>query len=279
MGGQLASELIENVEPDLRPEFLTMGEDNFRRDIAYLRRSPALDAESKKLSEPGLFWLNGFRSGMNGVKARFIDSYAARHGRACLRFDYSGHGQSGGVFEHARVGDWLAESLHMFHHCTQGPQIIFGSSMGGWLALLIARALAGTEEVSRLKGIVLIAPATDFTEVLIWERLSNADREILLNTGHLLRRSDFSLEPDYIALGLIEEGRKHLLLGQEIRTFCPVHILQGMEDTIVPWNHSVTLVEHFAGDPVTLCLIKDGDHRLSREEDLARLQAAIETMS
>ncbi len=170
------------------------------------------------------------------------------------------------------------EALAVIRTASTGPQILIGSSMGGWLALLCARALADSAETARLHGLVLIAPAVDFTEKLIFERLSAEARQQIETDGVWLRPSAYAATPYPITKALIEEGRKHLLFGDTIRTHCPVHILQGMRDEDVPWQHAMTLVEHLAGDPVVLSLIKDGDHRLSREEDLNRLQQAVDAM-
>jgi pimeloyl-ACP methyl ester carboxylesterase len=151
--------------------------------------------------------------------------------------------------------------------------------MGGWIALLAARTLAEAGEEARLAGMVLIAPAVDFTEALIWARLPKTARRQIETKGVWYRPSEYTAEPYPVTRRLIEEGRKHLLFGGPIRTRCPVHILQGMRDPDVPWQHAIALVEHLAGDPVTLTLVKDGDHRLSREEDIARLIAAIEAIA
>ena len=147
--------------------------------------------------------------------------------------------------------------------------------MGGWIALLAARALAGGCETDRLAGLVLIAPAVDFTETLVWDRLPPAIREEITREGMWHRPSPYSEAPYPITRALIEDGRRHLLLGSPIEAHCPVHILQGMRDDDVPWRHALTLLEHLARDPVSLTLVKDGDHRLSRPEDLARLVAAV----
>jgi pimeloyl-ACP methyl ester carboxylesterase len=256
------------------PDFLTVGEGPLARQIAYIRR-PAHGAGTGR---PGIFWLGGFGSDMNGRKATRLDRAAAQAGRAYLRFDYSGHGQSEGRFEAARVGMWLEESLAALRDLSEGPQILVGSSMGGWLALLAARALDASGEAERLKGLVLVAPAVDFTEELLWDAMPVEARAELEATGVWRRPSAYSAKPYPIAKALIEEGRNHLLFQTTIRSHCPVHILQGMQDQDVPWRHALKLVEHLPADPVSLTLIKDGDHRLSREEDLARLWAAIEAM-
>ncbi len=217
-------------------------------------------------------------SDMQSSKATFLDQWAARQGRSFLRFDYSGHGLSEGRFDAGTIGRWLEDALAVIRAASAGPQILVGSSMGGWLALLCARAFAQTGETARLHGLVLIAPAVDFTEKLIFERLPPEARHQLDRDGVFMRTSAYAAAPYPITRALLEEGRRHLLFGATIRTHCPVHILQGMRDEDVPWQHAMTLVEHLAGDPVVLTLIRDGDHRLSRDEDLARLTQAIEAM-
>jgi pimeloyl-ACP methyl ester carboxylesterase len=258
-------------EPGL-PQFLTVGNGADARRIAY-RLRPALENGQER---PGFVWLCGFKSDMTSLKASALDDWAAEAGRALLRFDYSGHGASEGTFEEGTIGRWLDETLAVIETLSHGPQILVGSSMGGWLALLTARALAARGESRRLAGLVLIAPAVDFTEVLIWQRLPAEARRKIEVDGAWLRPSAYSPEPYVITRRLIEEGRRHLLLGSTIRAHCPVHILQGMQDEDVPWRHALAITEHMAGDPVTLTLIKDGGHRLSRPADLARLKVAID---
>lgn len=228
---------------------------------------------------PGIVWLGGFASDMASTKAGYLDDWARARGRAFLRFDYSGHGASGGRFEDGCVGDWLAQTEAVFERSTQGPQILVGSSMGGWIALLLARRLAEKGAQDRLAGLVLLAPAVDFTEELIWKNLDEAARREITETGAWRRASQYSPDPTPITRRLIEDGRKRLLLGGVIRTHAPVHILQGMADPDVPWRHALTLVEHLSADPVTLTFIADGDHRLSRAQDLAQLGATVELMS
>ncbi|MGJ0509570.1 MAG: alpha/beta hydrolase [Methylocystis sp.] len=228
---------------------------------------------------PGLVWLGGFASDMASTKAGFLDDWARARGSAFLRFDYSGHGDSGGAFADGCIGDWLAQSEGVFRDSTSGPQILVGSSMGGWIALLLARRLAERGEEARLAGLVLLAPAVDFTEELMWSRLDDAAKRDVMEKGAWMRASQYAPEPTPITRRLIEDGRRHLLLGGEIRAHARVHILQGMADPDVPWRHALTLVEHLSADPVTLTFIADGDHRLSREQDLAQLGAAVELMS
>ena len=241
----------------------TVGEGAEAREIAVLRRDGG---------SPGLFWLGGFRSDMAGSKATAIDAYAADHGLAATRFDYSGHGQSGGRFEDGTISHWLEETRTVFA-TTEGAQIVVGSSMGGWIALLLAETL---RETRRVAGLVLIAPAADMTRALMWNTWSKSAQKALMSTGVYLRPSEYSDEPYPITRGLIEDGDRHLFGDRLIEVGCPVHVLQGMEDKDVPWRHAQRLVTQLASDDVVLTLVKDGDHRLSRPEDIERLHAAID---
>jgi pimeloyl-ACP methyl ester carboxylesterase len=250
-------------------KFLAVGEGAERRDIAVRQRDGA---------RPGLLWLGGYNSDMKGTKAQALADWAAQHGRACLRFDYSGHGESGGVFTDGTIGRWLTETVAVFDACCRGPQIVIGSSMGGWLALLLIRVLRAREQAraASVAGLVLVAPAVDFTEELMWKRLTPEIKQDLAAKGVWARVSQYSPEPYLVTRQLIEEGRAHLLLGGMIETGCPVRILQGVQDPDVPWQHAKALVARFACDDVVLTLIKDGDHRLSRPEDIERLIRAVE---
>lgn len=255
------------------PEFVDIGEGESRRSVA-VRARPG--------GGPGIFWLGGFKSDMKGTKAAALDAFAAREARACLRFDYSGHGESGGAFTDGTIGRWFEESLAVFDRFCRGPQIVVGSSMGGWIALLLARALARREAAdgaARLQGLVLIAPAADFTEELIWKRMPDDVKETLARDGAWLRPSAYDETPYPITMRLIEEGRDHLVLGGSIRAGCPVRILQGVQDPDVPWRHAVALAARLPADEVMLTLIQDGDHRLSRPRDIDRLVAAIKAFS
>lgn len=222
---------------------------------------------------PGLFWLSGFNSDMQGSKAVALDEWAGQHQRACVRFDYSGHGESGGKFADGTIGRWLAESVAVFDRFCTGPQIVIGSSMGGWLALLLARELR-RRGATPLVGLVLIAPAPDFTEELMWKGFPPEVREEIEVKGQWLRPSEYG-EPYPITKALIEDGRKHLLLGGSIDVGCPVRILQGAQDADVPWRHAFKLTERLPQDDVVLTMIQDGDHRLSRPQDIARIIAAV----
>ena len=249
-------------------KFLHIGEGAERRAIAVRAQSGAA---------PGLLWLGGYKSDMKGTKAQALADWAAREGRACVRFDYSGHGELEGAFTDGTIGRWLAESLAVFDACCRGPQLLVGSSMGGWIALLLVRALRrrGQTGPASLAGLVLIAPAVDFTEELMWKRFTPEIKRELEDKGIWARPSQYSTEPYLVTRQLIEEGRDHLLLGGMIETGCPVRILQGVEDPDVPWQHAKALVARLACDDVVLTLVKDGDHRLSRPEDIERLVRAV----
>ncbi len=246
---------------------LTVGEGSDARQIAAISRPGAT---------PGLFWLGGFRSDMTGTKAEALDGFAAQRGLALTRFDYSGHGRSSGRFEDGTISRWLEEALAVFER-TVGTQIVIGSSMGGWLALLLAEAQRkAAAPASRVAGLVLIAPAVDMTRVLMFDAMSRQARTALAETGAWLRLSDQAEEPYVITKRLIDDGERHLFGDRLIETGCPVHVLQGMRDADVPWRHAAALMTRFASDDAVLTLVKDGDHRLSRPEDLERLFAAVD---
>lgn len=246
---------------------IEVGTGNAARRIAVRQRQGAA---------PGLVWLGGFKSDMAGTKAAALDGWAAAQGRACIRFDYSGHGESGGAFADGTIGRWLEESAAVFTRFAKGPQVLIGSSMGGWLALLLARELKSRgPAAASVAGLVLIAPAVDFTEELMWNKFPAEVKRQIETEGAWQRPSQYSEAPYPITRGLIEEGRKHLLLGGLIETGCPVRILQGVQDPDVPWRHAVELSSRLARDDVVLTLVKDGDHRLSRPEDIERLIAAV----
>jgi pimeloyl-ACP methyl ester carboxylesterase len=252
--------------PDQEPAFIEVGNDAGRRRIAVRARTG---------SAPGLFWLSGFNSDMRGTKAIALDAWAAERNRACVRFDYSGHGESGGAFVDGTIGRWLEETVAVFEQFCAGPQVVIGSSMGGWMALLLAREMARRPaRRASLAGLVLIAPAPDFTEELMWKNFSPEARHEIETNGVWLRPSAYG-EPYPITRALIEEGRNHLLLGGSIDVGCPVRILQGARDPDVPWQHAFALAHRLPVDDVVLTMIQDGDHRLSRPQDIARMIAAV----
>ena len=251
------------------PQFLGVGESPNQRRIAFRRRAPV------ETGVPGVVWLSGYRSDMESTKATALEAEAERRGLGLLRFDYSGHGRSEGRLKDGTISRWLEETLALMQAKSDGPQIIVGSSMGGYLALLAARALNEAGETERIKGLILIAPAVDFTEVLIWAKAPQGARRAILEKGVWRRPSAYSSEPDCFTRALIEDGRKHLLLGGgTIRTGAPTIVLQGMQDPDVPYAHALALMQRL-GDPATLTLVNDGDHRLSRPQDLELLFEAL----
>jgi pimeloyl-ACP methyl ester carboxylesterase len=253
-----------------QPAFLEVGKDRAARSIA-VRARPG--------GAPGLFWLGGFHSDMQGIKAIALDAWAAEQDRACVRFDYSGHGESGGDFIDGTIGRWLEDSVAVFEQFCAGPQVVIGSSMGGWMALLLAREIANRPESrASLAGLVLIAPAPDFTEQLMWNGFSPEIQQEIQTQGFWLRPSQYG-DPYPITRALIEEGRNHLLLGSAINVGCPVRILQGAQDPDVPWRHAFALTQRLPSDDVVLTMIQDGDHRLSRPQDIARIIAAVAEIS
>lgn len=223
---------------------------------------------------PTIVWLGGFKSDMTGTKAEALAAWAAATYRRFLRFDYSGHGASPGRFEDGDISTWLADALAIIDRLAAGPLVLVGSSMGGWIA-----ALAALRRKERINGVVFIAPAPDFTEELIWNEMTGPEREALLRDGRLVEHSPYSDEPTVITLKLIEDGRKHLVLGGEIAIRAPVRILQGMADPDIPWRHALRLAERLAADDVELTLIKAGDHRLSKPHEIDRIIGAVAALS
>ena len=255
------------------PAYIDVGEGSGHRRIAV--RARAGTSPGSTSGAPGLIWLGGFKSDMAGTKALALDEWAAAKGRACVRFDYSGHGESGGAFIDGTIGRWLEESVAVFEQFCRGPQVVIGSSMGGWMALLLAREIARRPQGrASLAGLVLIAPAPDFTEQLMWNGFSPEIKQEIETKGVWLRPSQYG-EPYPITRALIEEGRNHLLLGSAIDVGCPVRILQGAQDPDVPWQHAFALAHRLPSDDVVLTMIQDGDHRLSRPQDIARILAAV----
>ena len=210
---------------------------------------------------------------MAGTKATFLDTFCAERGLPYVRFDYSGHGASSGRFEDGTIGAWAEDAIAIIDRVADGSLILVGSSMGGWIMLLAALA-----RPDRIAGLVGLAPAPDFTEALIWSRLSDDERGRLLNAGRLETPPAYADEPTIITRALIEEGRRHLLLNAHISIRCPVRLLHGMADPDVPHQLSLELAERLVSNDVRVTLIKDGDHRLSRAEDLALLGATIEEL-
>jgi pimeloyl-ACP methyl ester carboxylesterase len=216
-----------------------------------------------------LAFLPGFGSDMTGDKAGMLAKFASMHGHACLRLDYAGHGASGGNFADGTIGGWTSDALFLIDTVTKGPIVLVGSSMGGWIALLVA--LARPERIGALVG---IAAAPDFTEDLIWASLPEAARATLLGEGTVRVPSAYG-EDQLLTRALIEEGRSHLLLGAPIPLTCPLRLLHGQADRDVPWHTSLRLAERWAGEDVVVVLMKDGGHRLSRPQDMAALRRLV----
>lgn len=223
---------------------------------------------------PGVVFLPGYRSDMMGGKAIALEARCRAEGRAFLRFDYTGHGESSGRFEDGTIGRWAEDAVTAIDGATDGPQVLVGSSMGGWVMLLAALARR-----DRVAGLVGIAPAPDFSEDLMWDEMPEALRRELREKRVIYEPSEYSDEPTPVMMGLIEEARNHLLLrGDGIALTCPVRLLQGMEDPDVPWQTAMRLTEHLASDDVEVTLIKRGDHRLSTDQYLARLCDTVSTL-
>ncbi len=220
---------------------------------------------------PGVIWLGGFRSDMQGTKAEYLGQWAASQNRAFLRFDYSGHGQSDGKFEEGCIGEWAADALSIFDALTKGPQILIGSSMGGWIATLLAK-----QRPERIAAMVFIAPAPDFTEKLMWPSFTDEQRKTIMRDGFLEQPSDYSDEPEIITKKLIEDGRKQQVMNGPVPINVPVRILQGMQDTSVPYAHAISFAELITSEDTKIILTKNGDHSLSHPKDLERLAGVLE---
>lgn len=228
---------------------------------------------------PTLVWLGGYRSDMTGTKAVELERHAAAAGAACIRFDYSGHGASGGAFTDGTISRWLEESLAVIDHAAPERMVLVGSSMGCWVALRLIAELRARGQGEKVAGLVLIAPAPDFTSDLIEPNLSDAERASLSERGYFEEPTPYGPDPNIFTARLIEDGRQNRVLTGIIETGCPVHILQGMQDPDVPYAHALKLMEHLPSDDVVMTLIRDGDHRLSRPEDIARILAAVDAMA
>jgi pimeloyl-ACP methyl ester carboxylesterase len=228
--------------------------------------------------EPGIVWLGGFVSNMLGTKAETLNEWAGANGRAFLRHDYSGHGESGGAFADGTISKWLGESLAVFRRFSHGRQVLVGSSMGAWIALRMIEELRKSGEGERVAGLVLLAPAPDFTIELMEPKLKKTQQRDLERQGFFEVRSAYSDEPYVYTRALFEDGRKNRVMIGPINTHCPVHVLQGMKDKDVPHTHALKLVGCMPADDVTLSLVPDGDHRLSRPQDLALLIRAVEAI-
>lgn len=249
------------------PQFIEVGKGREARNIA---------VEHRDGRWPCLVWLGGFRSDMRGSKAAAVDGFAQKNGRACLRFDYSGHGESGGEFHEGTISRWRDEALAVIEGFAGERPVLIGSSMGAWIALLVTRRLRERDPARAPSALVLIAPAPDFTQALMWPEFSEAARAEIMEKGVHMRPSLYDEGGYPITRALIEDGAENLVMTGPIDTGCPVHILQGMEDPDVPWRHAMALMELLPGEGVAMTLVRDGDHRLSRPEDIARLLTILE---
>ena len=256
---------------------ITVGAGEDARRIALSLQAPA---DGNTLSH--FVWLGGYRSDMTGTKAVELAALADRLSTGCVRFDYSGHGASGGAFVDGTISRWLEEALAVIDHAAKalGARriVLVGSSMGGWIALRAIAELAKRADID-VAGLVLIAPAPDFTSELIEPNLTEAERTALAERGQFEEPTPYGPDPNIYTKKLIDDGRNNRVLTGVIETGCPVHILQGMADPDVPYAHAVRLMEHLSGDDVVLTMIRDGDHRLSRPQDIAKILEAAETFA
>ncbi|WP_455269408.1 alpha/beta hydrolase [Rhizobium herbae] len=261
---------VSSAEPD----YLEVGIGSESRRIA-MRVLPAKSGNSL----PTLVWLGGYRSDMTGTKAVELERHAAAAGTACIRFDYSGHGASGGAFTDGTISRWLEESLAVIDHLQPERIVLVGSSMGCWVALRLIAELRARGGGAKIAGLVLIAPAPDFTSDLIEPNLSDVERASLAERGYFEEPTPYGPDPNIYTARLIEDGRQNRVMTGIIETGCPVHILQGMQDPDVPYGHALKLMEHLPSDDVVMTLIRDGDHRLSRPEDIQRILNAVDAIS
>ena len=245
-----------------QPSFLTTPEG---REIAYHVTSGA---------GPGIVFLGGFKSDMEGTKAIHLEDWAKAEGRAFLRLDYSGHGQSSGEFLDGAIGDWAADAMAVISAVTEGPQVLVGSSMGGWISLLVARSMP-----ERVHGLVGIAAAPDFTEDSMWDGFSDAQKAEMAETGRVELPSDYSDEPYVITQRLIEDGRNQLVLRDPLALPFPVRLLHGTADTDVAMSVPLRILEHAQGDDIRLTFVKGADHRFSDDACLAMIEDAVREVS
>ena len=255
--------------PDISPDFTERQSKGFGpQRLAY--RAQAGNANQ---ATPGVVFCGGFRSDMSGTKALALASWAAGRKQNFVRFDYFGHGSSSGTFTDGTVSHWRGDIPHILDTLTQGPQILVGSSFGGWLS-----TLAALDRPNRIAGLVLIAPAIDMTERLMWDRFSNRARAKLESEGLIYDPSEYDPEGYPITNNLILDGRDHLLLGDTIDISVPVRIIHGQQDSAVPWQLSLELAESLATDDVAVHLLKGGDHRLSEPHQIDALIGLIEEL-
>lgn len=236
------------------------------------------DAKGRRLAyrktegkPPCVIFMGGFMSDMEGTKAAFLEQHCTRRGLGYLRFDYSGHGASEGEVKESTIGGWLGDALTVIDRLSKGPLVLIGSSLGGWIAFLAARARA-----KRVKGLIGLAPALDFTERLLWENLSSAKRRVLVAEGEISVPSGYDESPYVFTRELIEEGRKHLLLKSPLKLPMPVRIIHGLKDRDVPHDLSLEIMKRLDSPDFALELVGGAGHRLSEKNDLARLARTLD---
>jgi pimeloyl-ACP methyl ester carboxylesterase len=247
-------------------QFIDVGSGGQTRRIAY---------RDTQGSGTPVVWLGGFKSDMASTKAVAIDDWCKAHGRPMVRMDYMGHGESSGDFRDGTFSLWAEDAVAILTRVVKEPAIIVGSSMGGWIAVLIAKRWMEAGQAGRIAGLVLIAPACDFTEELMWPQFPDAVKREIIEKGVFNLPSAYSPDPTPITRQLIEDGKRNCVFGKTFQVGAPVHILQGMKDPDVPFTHALKLVEHLPLDPVVVTMISDGDHRLSRPQDIERLIGAV----
>jgi pimeloyl-ACP methyl ester carboxylesterase len=246
----------------IEPSFLPLAHG---RRLAY-RHSPG--------KRPGVLFCGGYTSDMTGTKALALEAFCRAQGRAFTRFDYAGHGASSGDFADGTIGAWAEDALAIVDRVTEGSVLVVGSSMGGWIMLLLALA-----RPQRVAGLIGVAAAPDFTEDLLLARATAEQRRVLAEDGYWMQPSAYGGDPYPVTRRFIDEARQHLLLRSPIPITCPVHLLHGQRDLDVPWQTALRLAERLASDDVTIELVKAGDHRLSSAPDLARIRAAIQRLA
>ncbi len=250
------------------------GDAGTERPQILTRRDGATIAYHKTEGDaPGVVFMGGFMSDMTGTKASALEDFCRATGRGFLRFDYRGHGASSGEFTDGAIGLWAQDAIAALDELTDGSQVLVGSSMGGWIMLLAALA-----RPDRVAGLVGIAAAPDFTEVLMWQHYPAEICATLERDGVYFEPSEYSEDPYPITMKLIEDGRRHLVLERPIEVHCPVRLIHGMVDAAVPWEHALRISEMLLSKHVSVPLVKDGDHRLSRDEDLDRLCRVVATL-
>lgn len=250
-------------------------------DVAFLKRSGLADlayvytpAQGGGAGLPTVMFLGGYRSDMNGTKATALEQFCRERGQAFLRFDYSGHGRSGGTFEEGTIGQWIADARDVLDHIGPERVLLVGSSMGGWIALNLVKS-----REQNVCGLIGIAAAPDFTEDLYRCALDDAGRETLHREGAVAIANDYSDEPYFFSLNFYEEAKNHRVLDNAQSVSFPIVLLQGKRDLDVPWQTAHRIAERFLSPDFEIVMIEDGDHRLSRPEDLARLDEAVRKIS